>query len=75
MAKEWECTVPISGHAYITVEADTEEEAIKKAIEEVTLSDVETWQAHRQMHMGNVCNYDQPWEAEATCVSCEDMKD
>ena len=33
---EWEVTIPIAGHAYLTVEADSEDEAIEMAIEQCT---------------------------------------
>jgi hypothetical protein len=63
--KTWSVTVPIAGHAYITVEADTEEEAIDKAIGEVELDNIESWEAVSRFHQGNVCYCPHPWEAEA----------
>ena len=53
--------------ATATVEADSEEEAIEKAIETVHLDDVENWEALKEFNMGNVCFCPRPWEAEATC--------
>jgi len=63
--KTWVVTVPIAGHAYVTIEAESEEDAINKAIDTVTLQDVEEWQAIKQFNEGNVCYCPRPWEAEA----------
>ena len=63
--KTWEVTVPIAGHAYITVEAESEEEAIEKAIDEVTLDEIDHWEALERFNQGNICFCPQPWEAEA----------
>ena len=68
----WDVTVPIAGHAFKTVEADSEEEAIDKAIETVSLHDVENWEALTQLNMGNVCFCPRPWEAEAVCEDDEE---
>ncbi len=70
--KTWEVTVPIAGHAYITIEADSEEEAISKALDEVNLDNVESWESVRQFNEGNVCYCPQPWEAEARLGFGED---
>ena len=56
--------VPIAGHAYITVEADSEEQAKEKAINETSLDDIESWEALEQFNQGNVCYCPQPWEIE-----------
>lgn len=58
-------TIPIAGHALLTVEAGSEEEAIQKAIDEATLDNVQEWEAIKQFHKGNVCYCPHPWEAEA----------
>ncbi len=71
MAKEYEVTVPFAGHMICTVEAETEEEAIEKAIDRCTLSDVESWEAVQQFNEGNICYCPHPWEAEAQCISDE----
>jgi len=70
--KQWEVKVPIAGHAIVLVEAEDEESAIDKAIEAVTLDDIETWEAVAQFNQGNICYCPQPWEAEAEDVSDED---
>lgn len=70
--KTWLVTIPIAGHAFATVEAETEEEAIDKAVDEVSLSDVDNWEALRQFNQGNVCYCPRPWEAEAELESDED---
>ena len=68
MAKTYEVTIPIAGHAYLTVEANSEEEAIDIAFGEVSLKDVEEWEALQQFNRGNVCYCPTPWEAEAVCT-------
>lgn len=57
--------VPIAGTAYIEVEAETEEEAIRLGLDGVTLEHIETWEALEQFHEGNVCYCPHPWSAEA----------
>jgi hypothetical protein len=64
--KTWEVTVPIAGHAYVEVEAETEEEAIEKAINNIQIDDIQEWTALEQFNQGNVCYCPQPWDAEAT---------
>lgn len=66
--KSWDVTIPIAGHAYLTIEADSEEEAIEKALDTVRLSDIENWEGLRQFHQGNICHCPSPWEAEAELV-------
>ena len=68
MAKTYSVTVPIAGHAFIEIEADSEEEAIELAINEVTLENIEEWTSLAQFNRGNVCYCPSPWEAEAECI-------
>lgn len=63
--KLWGVTVPIAGHAYKVVEADTEEEAIEIALNEVELTDLEGWEAIETFTEGNVCYCPHPWRIEA----------
>ena len=70
--KEYEVTLPIAGHAYVTIEAESEEEAIEKAMDIVTLRDVDHWEALERFNQGNICFCPQPWHAEAACVSEDD---
>jgi hypothetical protein len=70
--KTWEVTIPIAGHAYVTVEAESEDKAIEKALDEASLKDVEGWEALERFNQGNVCYCPQPWEAEATLAFSED---
>ena len=63
--KEWAVTLPISGTAYVMVNAETEDEAIDKALEIVTNDDIESWEAHRNIVEGNVVYAQRPWHAEA----------
>lgn len=66
---EYECTIPIAGHAFVTVDADREEEAIQKALESVTMDDIQEWEPMEQFGSVNVLYCPQPWGAEATKVS------
>ena len=59
------CSRLPAGHAIIDVDAASEEEAIQKAMEEVTIDHIETWEAVKQFNKGNVCYCPRPWEAEA----------
>lgn len=66
---EYECTIPIAGHAFVTVDADSEDDAIQKAILNVTIDDIQEWEPMGQFSRGNVLYCPQPWDAEATKVS------
>lgn len=46
--KEYEVCMPITGIIWVTVEAESEEEAIEAAFEsdQLTLDNVEEWEAH-----------------------------
>lgn len=61
-------TLPIAGHAFLEVEADSEKAAIDKAMEEVTINDIDEWEALEQFNQGNVCHCPSPWEATAEKV-------
>ena len=65
--KSWDVTIPIAGHAYLTIEADSEEEAIEKALDTVRLSDIGNWEGLRQFPQ-DICHCPSPWEAEAEQV-------
>jgi hypothetical protein len=52
--KEYTIRMPFTGVVTRAVEADTEEEAIKKFMMEVSLDDIETWEPCRQIVKGNV---------------------
>ena len=65
MSKEYNVTIPIAGHAYMTIEADSEEEAIEKAMESITINDVAEWEPLQEVNRGNVCCFPSPWEAIA----------
>lgn len=52
---EYQVTLPISGYVLVTVEADSESEAIEKALlEDIKLTDIEEWEAHDKVVEGNV---------------------
>lgn len=75
MRKEYNVTLPIAGHAYVTVEADiaiaSEEDAIDKALFIVESKHLESWEALTRFHQGNVSHCPTPWEAEAELVDDE----
>jgi hypothetical protein len=54
--KEYCVQVPICGYAVVMIEAEDEKEAIKNAIENVELSDMESWEALEHVVEGN-CFY------------------
>lgn len=57
MKKEWSVQVPITGFVLVIVEAETEEEAVQKALEVyVTKADIEKWATCEQIVTGNVFN-------------------
>ncbi len=65
--KSYEVTIPIAGHAFITVDAVSAEDAIKKALEEVTIDDIHEWEPLERFNQGNFCYCPKPWNAEAVC--------
>lgn len=68
--KQYEVTLPIAGHAYLTVEAESPEKAIEMALEEV--KEVDSWEALKQFHQGNICHCPRPWKAEAELIPGDD---
>lgn len=65
--REYNVILPIAGHAYVTVEAESEEEAIEKAFEVEKFDEIE-WEMLEQFNRGNVCYCPSPWEAVADAV-------
>lgn len=63
--REYQVTLPITGLAYLTVEAESAEQAIEQAMEIVTHDDVHEWEAVHSIMEGNVCHAMQPWDAVA----------
>lgn len=61
----WNVTLPIAGHAFLTVDADSEESAIKEALEKCSFEHIDTWEAMERFNRGNICYCPSPWEAEA----------
>lgn len=53
---EYCVSVPICGYAVVMIEAENEKEAIEKAIENVDLSDMESWEALEHVVEGNCFN-------------------
>lgn len=66
--REWQVTIPIAGHAFITVEAETAEEAKELAFGEVNRTHIEEWEPLEQFNQGNVCYCPSPWEVEVEDV-------
>ena len=65
---QYEVTLPITGIMFLTVEAESEEDAISKAQDEAVLSCLEEWESHEHIVQGNVF-YGVKNEAEAIKVS------
>ena len=53
-AKIYGIRVPILGYAFVEVKASNKQDAIQQAIEDVDLSDFQSWNAVEQVVMGNV---------------------
>lgn len=66
----FEVVIPIAGHAFIQVEAETEVEAIRKGFDEITIDHIEDWEPLGKVSEGNVCYFPRPWE-----VKCEELSD
>lgn len=65
--------IPMAGHLYVEMEADSEEEAIDKAKHLDLSSDhLEYWETVDQFTKGNVCYCPHPWEIEAEPIESED---
>lgn len=57
-------TIPIAGHAYVDVKAESEKEAIEKAFNMVNRDDIEEWEALEQFNSGHICHCPSPREVE-----------
>lgn len=68
--KTYEVTLPIAGIAFMTVQANSEEEAIDIALGEVSQDDIEEWEAYRKISSGNVL-YIRQNEASAEALDAE----
>lgn len=60
-------TLPIAGHAWLEVDAESEEAAIEAAHKEVTASDIESWETLDKVVEGNVC-YAPTWISSAALI-------
>jgi hypothetical protein len=57
MAKDFSVAIPICGYAIVEVEADSPEDAIEKALAgEITIDDIESWEAIEHICEGNCFN-------------------
>lgn len=56
--KKYTVKVPIVAVCYVEVEAESEKEAIKKAMgsNDLTIENVEEWEAHERIVEGNICH-------------------
>lgn len=68
----YEVTIPIAGHAVISVEASSEKEAIDKGRGQATTENIEEWQCLERVNSGNVCHFPKPWEPVAELQDDED---
>lgn len=66
--KEYCVTVPIMGAAFVTVQAETEEDAIQQALGVAGPDDVDAWEPLEYVVQGNVC-YANPSKAYVESVS------
>lgn len=71
--KTYQVTLPIAGHAFVDVEAESEEDAIAKAHDEVTRDDIGEWEVKEDCR-GNVCCFPSPWHVEVQCIDEEDAE-
>lgn len=57
--KTWNVAVPITGIAYVEVQADDEEAAIEAALNSnsLTIDAIETWEAHEHVTQGSYAMY------------------
>lgn len=71
--RKYNVVLPIAGNAHVTVDAaESEAEAIERALEAVTIDDIDEWEPLRQFHKGNVCYCPSPWNAEAEPADDDD---
>lgn len=64
--KNYGVLLPITGQIYVEVEAETEEDAIEKALEaELLRENIEEWDAHKKIVRSNIF-YGLSYAAEAT---------
>jgi len=52
--KEYEISIAVIGVAHVTVEAESEEDALRQAEDMAGPDDVDEWMAHRVLVEGNV---------------------
>lgn len=56
----YELTIPIVAYAFMTVQADSAEEAIEFAFDNVREEEFEEWYPVKHIVQGNVCCHPQP---------------
>ena len=56
MSKYYDVSLPITGVIIVTVEADSEDEAVQKAFEsdQLVLDNIESWSPHEKIVEGNI---------------------
>lgn len=66
VSKNYDVCLPISGTIIVTVDADSEEEAIQNALDsdDLIIDNIESWTAHEHIVQGNIF-YGERNDAEA----------
>ncbi|MCP3681275.1 MAG: hypothetical protein GY861_01165 [bacterium] len=62
--KTYGVMIPIAGHCFVEVEAESEEQAKSKAFEKISLDDIDDWEPLEQFNTGSVCHCPTPREIE-----------
>lgn len=65
--KNYSVTIPIAGHFIIEVDAESEEQAIEKAMNADEKDGELQYEFLTRFHEGNVCYCPIPWEQEIVC--------
>jgi len=63
--KTYSVTIPIAGHAFLMIEAESESAAIDAGMEKIALKDISEFEPLKSFNEGNVCYCPTPWEAVA----------
>lgn len=58
--KTYELTIPVVAYAFMTVKAESAEEAIERAFDDIDEDDFEEWYPVKHIVQGNVCRHPHP---------------
>ena len=74
--KTYNVVLPIAGHIYVQVEANSEKEAIAAAFDspDLVAENIESWEVLQKFNSGNVCHCPSPWEASAELALEDDAE-